>query len=209
MPTTPTPPTLFRQPLIGLLSTATAPPVSHQHLTARSLFLISSADLSPLQELAGRGCGHLCETLTSHFQIDLRCFVICFWRGECQINLSGVGNTICTKLLAFFFKYEMCWNINHKSLSAANHNQALKKHAEWRGEILHFLTGCVLIKRKETITLIQRRAAASSSDGGAGDFWCWKDAWVKRICICFLDGFLMTGCDYCKLSHLSRLKRLR
>lgn len=132
MPPTLAPPTLFRQPPICLLSTATAPPVSHQHLTARSLFLISSADLSPLQELAGRGCGRLCETLTSHLQIDLRCFVICFCGGECQINLSAVCNTICTKLLAFFFffKYEMCWNINHKSLSAANHNQALKKHAE-------------------------------------------------------------------------------
>lgn len=84
----------------------------------------------------------------------------------------SVPDTICTKLagLKKKEKYEMCWNINHKSLSAANHNQPLKKHAEWRGEILYFLTHGVLIKRKETITLIHWRAAASLSEGGVGDF---------------------------------------
>jgi len=163
---------------------------------------LTSHPTSPL-EVTRRRRGRLCETLTSHFQIDLKVFCYLLLRRRVRDKSQrSVPNTNCTKLVAWKKKkkrrkYEMCRNINHKSLSAANHNQPLKKHAEWRGEILLFLTHWVLIKRKETITLIHWRAAASLSHGGVGDFLvrCWKDASVKRTCVCFSDGSLMTGCD--------------
>lgn len=111
---------------------------------------------------------------------------------KCETNLSGAFLTpFCTKLVKVCVcvcvegcvkrrsrrsggekKKRKCVGAQMTSCSPQRATiSPLKKRTEWRGEILNVLTGGALIKRKETITLIHRRAAASSSDGRVRDFF--------------------------------------